>query len=185
MGGVFVEAHLDIVLVSFHRLLRSQTERSRQKVHDALPKKLCDEAIDGICEVTAVAFKRGLGWHYLAAAGALLVCMTHAPIARGDSASCLEKVSSYVAELDELLSREKNWITPYFDLNERYFPFRDCEADALLEEVRRSRFIQPIDYHPGLKKYFIVFASDEVRVGFTYLASEKKSQSDHAGWVHK
>src|SRR5207249_1810184 len=117
--------------------------------------------------------------------GALFLCLAQISSARGDSASCVAKVSSYVAELDQLLSKEKNWITPYFDLNERYFPFRDCEADALLEVVSRSHFIQPVDYHPGLKEYFIIFSSDEVKVGFTYLASEKKSQSNHAGWVHK
>lgn len=122
---------------------------------------------------------------YLIAVGALFLCLAQTSSVRADSASCLAKVSSYVAELDALLSKEKNWITPYFDLNKRYLPFRDCEADALLEVVSRSRFIQPIDYHPGLKEYFIVFLSDEVKVGFTYLASEKKSDPGHAGWVHK
>jgi hypothetical protein len=121
---------------------------------------------------------------YLTAVG-LILCLAQVSSARGDSASCIAKVSSYVGELDDLLSKERNWITPYFDLNKRYLPFRDCEADALLEVVSRSRFIQPIDYHPGLREYFIVFLSDEVKVGFTYLASEKKSDPGHAGWVHK
>jgi hypothetical protein len=111
--------------------------------------------------------------------------IVYASSARADSASCVAKVSSYVVELDELLSKERNWITPYFDLNEKYLPFRDCEADALLEVVSRSRFIQPIGYHPGLKQYSIVFLSDEVDVGFSYLASEKKSSRGYAGWVHK
>jgi hypothetical protein len=96
---------------------------------------------------------------YLIAVGALFLCLAQVPSARADSASCIAKVSSYVAELDELLSKERNWITPYNDLNKRYLPFRDCEADALLKEVSRSPFIQPIDYHPGLKEYFIVFSS--------------------------
>jgi hypothetical protein len=122
---------------------------------------------------------------YLAAVGALYLCVARVSSARGDSASCFAKVSSYVAELDTLLSKERNFLTPYIDLNERYFPFRDCEADALLEVVSRSRFIQPIDYHPGLKGYFIVLASDDVTVGFTYLASEKKSQPVSTRWVHK
>jgi hypothetical protein len=122
---------------------------------------------------------------YLKAVGALLLCLAQIPSARGDSASCIAKVSSYVAELDQLLSKEKNWITPYSDLNERYFPFRDCETDALLEVVSRSRFIQPIDYLPSVKEYFIVFQSDDVKVGFTYLASEKKSDRGHAIWVNK
>ena len=97
----------------------------------------------------------------------------------------LRKVSSYVAELDELLSEERNWITPYTDLNKRYFPFRDCEADALLEAVRSSSFIRSISYHSG--QYFIHFSSDEVVVGFTYYVSDKKSDpaTNTAGWVHK
>ena len=118
---------------------------------------------------------------YLAAVGALFLCVAQVSSARGDSASCIAKVSSYVAELDTLLSKERNFLTPYIDLNERYFPFRDCEADALLKVVSRSRFIQPMDYHPG----FIVLASDDVTVGFTNLASEKKSQPVSTRWVHK
>jgi hypothetical protein len=61
----------------------------------------------------------------LTALGALLLCLAHGSSARADSASCLAKVSSYVAELDELLSREMNLLTPYYDLNERYSLFRD------------------------------------------------------------
>jgi hypothetical protein len=121
----------------------------------------------------------------IAAISALFLCLVPVHSARADSASCLANASSYVAELDELLAKESNWITPYFDLNRRYFPLRDCEADALLEVVSRSRFIQPIGYHPGLKEYFIRFSSDEVVVGFAYLVSEKKSNIAHAGWVHK
>ena len=71
------------------------------------------------------------------------------------------------------------------DLNKWYFPFRDSETDALLEVVRRSRFIQSIDYNPRSQKYFIHFSSDEVIVNFEYLASEKKSGVKGAGWVHK
>src|SRR5947209_6048246 len=134
-----------------------------------LPKSYALKPIHGICKVRAVASKRRLGWNNLAAAGALVLCMAYAPTARGDSASCLAKVSAYVAELDELLSKEKNWITPYFDLNDRYFPFRDCDTDALLDEVSRSRFIRPITYHPRTKTYFIIFSSHDVSAGFAYL----------------
>jgi hypothetical protein len=123
---------------------------------------------------------------YLTAVGVIL-CLAQISSARADSASCIAKISSYVAELDELLSKERNWITPYEDLNKRYLPFRDCEADALLEVVSRSRFIQPIDHHPGLKEYFIGFSSDKVEVFFTYHVSKKRSDPDTntVVWVHK
>jgi hypothetical protein len=122
---------------------------------------------------------------YLATVGALFLCVAQVSSARGDSASCTAKVSAYVAELDALLSKERNWITPYHDLNERYFPFRNCEADALLEVVRRSSFIRSISYGSRTKEYLIDFSSDEVLVGFGYLVSEKKSTFPTALWVHK
>jgi hypothetical protein len=75
-----------------------------------------------------------------------------APIARADPASCLEKVSSYVAELDPLLTKERNWITPFLDLNNRSFPFVDCDVDALLEVVWQSRFRRPITYNPRTRE---------------------------------
>jgi hypothetical protein len=92
-----------------------------------------------------------------------------------------------VVELDQLLSKERNWITPYDDLNEKYFPFRDCEVDALLDAVRKSNFIRSISYNFRTTEYFIHFSSDDVLVGFTYNVSEKKSDPDTntAGWVHK
>jgi hypothetical protein len=150
-------------------------------------QKPCAEPKNRICEVTAVASKRGPGWHYLAAAGAMPLCLVQVPSARGDSASCFAKVSFYVAELDELLSREKNRLTPYEDLNERYFPFRDCEVDPLLDVVRHSRFIRSISYTSGTKQYFITFMSEEVTIGFNYYVSEKKSDPDTNTvlWVHK
>jgi hypothetical protein len=116
-----------------------------------------------------------------------LVCLALASSARADSVSCLAKVSSYVAELDELLSKEKYLLTPYIDLSDRYFPFRDCEADALLEVVRSSSFIRSISYDPRAKMYFIKISSDEVVVNFTYYVSEKKSnpKTNITGWVHK
>ena len=117
--------------------------------------------------------------------GALLLCLTQVPSAGGDFGSCIANASAYVAELDELLAREKNWITPYDDLNERYFPLRDCEVDALLEMVKRSRFIESISYHAPTKEYRIHFSSNDVRVGFNYLAAEKRSNFKTVFWVNK
>jgi hypothetical protein len=99
-------------------------------------------------------------------------------------------VSSYVAELDELFGRERKRVMsldPYIDLNEKYFPFRDCEPDALLEIVRSSRFVRSIDHNPRSNNYSIHFSNDQVRVGLIYDASEKKSDPFPytAGWIEK
>lgn len=116
---------------------------------------------------------------------AFLLCAMQVSMTRADSASCLETVSSYVAEVDQLLAKEKNWIMPFLDLNNRSFPFVDCDTDALLEVVWQSRFRQPITYHPRTKAYFIVFSSNDVRVGFAYSALEKRSNTPFAGWANK
>lgn len=120
---------------------------------------------------------------YLTAVGALLVAQ--APNALADSASCLAKATAFVVELDELLSKEKNWLTPYVDLKERYFPLRDCEADALLDVVRRSKFLRSVSHNPRTNSYLIHFSSDAVLFGFGYLASEKKSYFSDPLWVNK
>jgi hypothetical protein len=119
------------------------------------------------------------------AVSTLVLCLAQAPGARADPASYMANISSYVAELDALLSKEKNRLTPYIDLNERHFPFRDCEADALLEVVRRSGFIRSIGHHAG--RYFILFSNEKVEIGFTYYAFERKSNpaTNTAGWVDK
>ena len=115
------------------------------------------------------------------AAMALLLYIAQAPAARADPASCIEQVSSYVTELDQLLAKERNLITPFMDLNNRSFPFVDCDADALLEVLWQSRFRRPITYNPRTKEYFILLSSNDVRVGFAYGAVEKKSNTPFAG----
>jgi hypothetical protein len=122
---------------------------------------------------------------YLTAVGAVILCLAQAPRASADSASCITKVSSYVAELDQLLLKERNWITPFMDLNTRYFPLRDCETAALLDAVRGSSFIRSISHDSRGKAYFIYFSSEEVSVGFGYLVSERKSTFASAIWVNK
>ncbi|MGH6713200.1 MAG: hypothetical protein ACREEK_30115 [Bradyrhizobium sp.] len=119
------------------------------------------------------------------AAMIVMLCVAQAPIARADPASCIEKVSSYVAELDQLLSKERNWITPFDDLNDRYFPFQDCDTDALLEIVWAARFRRSITYNPRVKEYLILFSSNDVRVGFSYRALERKSNPPFVVWVDK
>lgn len=120
-----------------------------------------------------------------AAVAALFLCVAHGAVARGEPNSCIERVSSYVAELDQLLSKEKNWITPYNDLKARYAPFLDCEVDALLEEVVKSRFAEPIAYHPRSKKFFIDFSNGDVQVGFVYEVKERRSASHYSIFVRK
>jgi hypothetical protein len=114
---------------------------------------------------------------YLIGVGALALGLTQASGAHADSASCLAKVSSYVAELDELLSKEKNWNTPYMDLTKRSFPIYDCEADALLEVVRGSHFIRSISYHSRTNQYFILFSNGDAEASFVPGLGEKIERS--------
>jgi len=115
----------------------------------------------------------------------LLLCLVQAPIARADPASCIGKVFAYVAELDQLLAKEKNWITPFDDLNDRYFPFQDCDTDALLEVAWQSRFRRPITYNPRAKEYLVVFSSNDVRAGFVYDVREKnRTLLSHSGRIN-
>ena len=105
--------------------------------------------------------------------GVFLLCAMQVSIVRADPVSCLGKVSSYVAEVDQLLAKERNRITPFDDLNDRYFPLLDCDTDALLEVVWEARFRRSITYNPRVKECLILFSSNDVRVGFSYRAWRK------------
>jgi hypothetical protein len=112
--------------------------------------------------------------------------LAQASATRADPVLCLEKAKSYFAEIDQLLSKEKNWIMPFVELNERYSPLEGCDTDLLLQEATtRSRFIQPIIYNSHAKYYLVRFWSDDVKVEFSYSALEKKSDTHNAGWVNK
>ncbi|MEH2496317.1 hypothetical protein V1294_002796 [Bradyrhizobium sp. AZCC 1678] len=104
---------------------------------------------------------------------------------RADPVLCLEKAKSYFAEIGQLLSKEKNWIMPFVELNERYSPLEDCDTDLLLQEATQWRFIQPIIYNPHAKYYIVRFWSNDVKVEFAYSALTKKSDTHSAGWVKK
>ena len=123
----------------------------------------------------------------LAVLATLLVAFARAPDARADSDTCLAKIKSYVAELDILLLEVKNRLAPYNELSERYFPFRDCEPQALLEVVRGSKFIRSISHHARTDAYFIHFSNGNAIVSFTYYAAEKKSNPNkyNTTWVNK
>ena len=124
----------------------------------------------------------GLGY---AAVAALLLSFAHGADARAGSNSCAERVSAVVAELDQLLSKEREWITPYDDLNARYVPFLDCEGGALLEEVVKSRFIMPIDYNPRSEGFVTQFSNNDVRVGFVYDVKDRRTYYHSAKFVRK
>lgn len=99
--------------------------------------------------------------------------------AHADAASCIEKVAAYVVELDDILSREKNRITPFNDLNYRYMPLDDCEAESLLVEVGKSQFLQSKRLNRG-NVYVIVFSNGSIEVGFGYSPSLKISKLPYA-----
>jgi hypothetical protein len=121
----------------------------------------------------------------LGAISVLLLACAQAPGARADSASCLAKAASFVAELDKLLEKEQEWNTPYRDLVERYFPLRDCEAEALMNLVRQSRFIRSIQHSPRTNEYHVLFERDVWGAWFSYLVSERKSTTAGAGLLRK
>jgi hypothetical protein len=121
----------------------------------------------------------------LGAISVLLLACAQLPGARADSDTCLAKAASFVAELDELLEKERNSIGPYFDLAERYFPLRDCEAEALLDIVRGSRFIRSIQHSPRTEEYHILFERDPFGAWFSYLVAERKSRAAGAGLTRK
>jgi hypothetical protein len=117
--------------------------------------------------------------------GAVLLAFAKVPNAHADSATCLAKAGAFVAELDELLDKEKYHSQPYSDLAERYFPLGDCEAEALLDVVRQSRFIRSISYFPHKNEYFISFERDYFGASFGYFVSERKSELAGAGVIRK
>jgi hypothetical protein len=118
-------------------------------------------------------------------AGSILFMRCLLPPAHADSMPCFESLSSYVTELDRLLSKEKNWIRPFKDLNQKYFPLRDCEINLLLHELDRSSFLQSKYYDANTKRYFIVFSNGDVEVGFNYVVSDNKSEFDYATFTRK
>jgi hypothetical protein len=122
---------------------------------------------------------------HFAVLGLVMPAFTQIPDAHADSASCLAKVASFVAELDELLEKEKYSSAPYTDLSERYYPFRDCEAEALLDIVRQSRFIRSISHFSRTNEYSALLENDFVGAWFVYVVSERKSQSAGAGFTRK
>ena len=121
----------------------------------------------------------------LGAISVLLLACAQLPGERADSASCLAKVALFVRELDELLEKEKYHSRPYSDLAERSFPFRDCEAEALLDVVRQSRFIRSIQHSPRPEEYHILFERDGLGAWFSYFVSERKSRAAGAGFTRK
>ena len=114
---------------------------------------------------------------------ALLLYAVHVPIARGDSANCLFRFSAYVRELDPLLAEAKYSLTPIFKLNDRYFPFVDCDPDALKKIASRSRFFREARYSKSLEEYLFEFSSDDVAVDFIYRPNERTSFLPSAGWT--
>ena len=97
----------------------------------------------------------------------------------------MEKAKAYFAEIVELLSKERNWIVPFEELNKRYEFLEGCDVDLLLQEALQTRFSQPIQYNPYGKYYVVRFCSDDVKVVFSYVVRTNKSRTHSAGWVKK
>jgi len=114
--------------------------------------------------------KAGFQRTAIAAIVVLWLCAVEASSALADNtASCVAKMSSYVAELDRLLATQKTRIAPFDELIGKYFPFIDCDADPLLVETTRSRFFRGIQYNPRARYYVVRLASKDVEVIFSGL----------------
>jgi hypothetical protein len=124
-----------------------------------------------------------------AAVIAFCLCVTRAPSALADNTpACVEKVSAYVAELDQLLSTKiprfhPHKIGPYDELQRKHFPFGDCDGDPILIEATKSRFFQGIGYNPRGKTYSVEFSNKVVTTGFAYDVKQRKVEGHGAGWV--
>jgi hypothetical protein len=115
----------------------------------------------------------------------LVLCLTNTSSARADSESCLAKAASFVTELDGLFEKEQYSMGPHYDLMKKYFPLRDCEAEALLDVVRQSRFIRSIQHSPRTNEYHILFERDPFGAWLSYLVAERKSRAAGAGLTRK
>ena len=104
---------------------------------------------------------------------AFLLLATQTPIARSDPASCLFRFSAYVKELDPLLAETRYSLVPITELNDRYFPFVDCDPDALKKIASRSRFFEQTTYDERSQEYLFMFSSEDVWVTFTYRSKER------------
>jgi len=124
-----------------------------------------------------------------AAAIAFCLCVTPAASVLADNTpACVEKVSAYVAELDQLFSTKIPWylphkLGPYDELQRKYFPFGDCDGDPILIEASKSRFYAGTDYNPRAKYYIVRFSNGVVRTGFSYDGKKRKVESNGAGPV--
>ena len=124
-----------------------------------------------------------------AAAIAFCLCVTPAPSVLADNTpACVEKVSAYVAELDQLFSTKIPWylphkLGPYDELQRKYFPFGDCDGDPILIEATKSRFFQGIEYNPVGKTYSVKFSNTVVETGFSYDVRKRKVEGRGAGGV--
>jgi len=116
---------------------------------------------------------------------ALTLCAAQVPIARSDPASCLFRFSVYVRELDPLLAEAKYSTTSLRILNERYFPFVDCDPDAMIKVASRSRFFRQAPYSERQDEYLFIFSSDDVAVSFSYWPKKRAADSPGAGFLEK
>jgi hypothetical protein len=133
-------------------------------------------------------FVQNRAFTIVVAVAVLLIALARG--ARADSASCLAKAAAFVAEMDALLEKENDEkpqlsSKPYVALAERYFPLNDCEAEALLDVVRKSRFIRSIQHNSRANEYYILIEKDPLGAWISYLVSERRSVSAGAGFVRK
>jgi hypothetical protein len=159
--------------------------RARLPIHRLTVFPFCSSVRFDLFGVSAAMPKHKLRMIALTAVTALALFDGHAPAARGEPAFCLSRVKAYVRELDPILAEAKYSLTPIHELNDRYFPFVDCDPGALIEAATHSRFFLQALYDKQAEDYDIEFSNGEVVVSFLYRRNERTSFLPTAGWVKK
>ena len=127
-----------------------------------------------------------LRWSGLIVLVALLMSLGIANEARADNtAECASRMSSYVAELDPLFDEYRLTLTPFIDLNDRYFPFLDCDAEPLIQAAAKSRFFREAPYDSLREEFLFIFSSKDIEVTFLYQVKPRTSFFPGVGFLSK
>ncbi len=91
-------------------------------------------------------------------------------------AECADRLTRFVREMDEILTKDPPSVIPLLDLLEKYFPLKGCDAEEAIKICRRSKYIHVVGRDP--RSDIIMFSSATFwnrHSGFTVAFSLKPS----------